>query len=189
MRATSSFGTSQTSQDAKVRLRSPERSKTLATISTRLRKSSVRGSPASDVIAGESEVMAILTARQLPVLSGDAGGNPRQYAISLEAKSKEKDQGKVAAGTVDIAAVIRHRDKFECQHALVVGRSFPTTQGEKSALAQDIADDRRKTKALNDPKTITLITIDDLAELVRLRPIKRIGLRQLRGLFECALPD
>ena len=127
--------------------------------------------------------------KAVAMLSGDAGGNPRQYAISLEAKSKEKDQGKVAAGTVDIAAVIRHRDKFECQHALVVGRSFPTTQGEKSALAQDIADDRRKTKALNDPKTITLITIDDLAELVRLRPIKRIGLRQLRGLFECALPD
>jgi hypothetical protein len=34
----------------------------------------------------------------------------RQYAFSLEAKSKEKDEGKVAAGTVDFAAVIRHRD-------------------------------------------------------------------------------
>lgn len=122
-------------------------------------------------------------------LSADAEGNPRQYAVSLEAKSKEKDIGKVSAGTVNIARVIGHRDKAECQHALVVGRSFPTSQGEKSALAQDIADDRRKTAALNDPKTITLITIDDLAELVRVRPIKQVGLQKLRDLFKCALPE
>ena len=123
------------------------------------------------------------------VLSGDSKGNPRQYAVSLEAKSKVEDKGKVAAGTVDVAAIIRHRDKYECHHAIVVGRSFPTTQGAQSALAQDIADDRRKTKAVNEPKTITLITIDDLAELVRLRPIKRIGLQKLRDLFQCALPE
>jgi hypothetical protein len=127
--------------------------------------------------------------KAVAALSGDAKGNPRQYAVSLEAKSKEKDKGNVAAGTVDIAAVIRHRRKYECQHALVVGRSFPTKQGEKSALAQDIADDRAKTKAVNDPKSITLITIDDLAELVRLRPIKRIGLQKLRELFQCSLPE
>ncbi|MGO8735771.1 MAG: ATP-binding protein [Terriglobia bacterium] len=123
------------------------------------------------------------------VLSADSRGNPRQYAVSLEAKSKVEDKGKVAAGTVDPAAVIRHRDKYECHHAIVIGRSFPTTKGSQSALAQDIADDRRKTKALNDPKTITLITIDDLAELVRLRPVKRIGLFQLRSLFQCGLPE
>jgi hypothetical protein len=127
--------------------------------------------------------------KAIAVLSADAKGNPRQYAVSLEAKSKEKDSGKVAAGTVDIAAVIRHRDKAECQHALVVGRSFPTSLGEKSALALDIADDRKKTKALGDPKTITLVTIDDLAELVRLRPIKQVGLQKLRDLFQCALPE
>jgi len=127
--------------------------------------------------------------KAVAVLPGDDKGNPRQYAVSLEAKSKEKDKGKVAAGTVDIAAVIRHRKKYECNHALVVGRSFPTKQGEKSALAHDIADDREKTAALNDPKTITLITIDDLAELVRLRPIKRIGLQKLRELFQCGLPE
>lgn len=127
--------------------------------------------------------------KAVALLSADAKGNTRQYAVSLEAKSKEKDKGKVAAGTVDIAAVIRHRKQYECDHALVVGRSFPTKQGEKSALAQDIADDREKTKAANDPKTITLITIDDLAELVRLRPIKQIGLQKLRELFECSLPE
>ena len=127
--------------------------------------------------------------KAIAMLSGDAEGNPRQYAVSLEAKSKKRDKGTVAAGTVDIAAIIRHRDNYDCQHALVVGRSFPTGAGEKSALAQHISDDRAKTKAMNDPKTITLVTIDDLADLVRLRPIKQVGLKKLRGLFQCALPE
>jgi hypothetical protein len=119
-------------------------------------------------------------------LSADANGNPRQYSISLEAKSKKSDSGKVAASTVDIAAVIRHRKQEHCQHAIVVGRDFPAK--EASALAQDIDDDREKTLAQGDPRTITLITIDDLAELVRLRPLKQIGLLKLRELFQCRTP-
>jgi hypothetical protein len=125
----------------------------------------------------------------MAVLSADSRGNPRQYSISLEAKSKVEDKGKIAAGTVDVAAVVRHRDKYQCQHAIVVGRSFPTTKGNQSALAEHIADDRKKTTALGEPKTITLITIDDLADLVRLRPIKRIGLVKLQELFEYSLPE
>jgi hypothetical protein len=116
-------------------------------------------------------------------LSADGKGNPRQYGVSLEAKSTRRDSGKVAASTVDVAAVIRHRKKEDCQHAIVVGRDFPTR--ETSALAHDIDDDREKTLAQGDPKTITLITIDDLAELVRLRPLKQIGLLKLRELFQC----
>ncbi len=120
-------------------------------------------------------------------LSADSNGNPRQYSVSLEAKSKRKDAGKVAASTVDIAAVIRHRKKEECHHAIIVGRDFPAN--ETSALAQDIADDREKTLAQGHPKTITLITIDDLAELVRLRPLKQVGLLKLRELFQCRTPS
>ena len=57
-------------------------------------------------------------------------------------------------------------------------------------LAKDIDDDRKKTKAIGEAKTITLITIDDLARLVRLRPIKQLGLRKMRALFnECRLPE
>jgi hypothetical protein len=41
---------------------------------------------------------------------------------------------------------------------------------------------------LGEPKTITLITIDDLARLVQLRPGKQLGLQELRGLFQCRLP-
>ena len=64
---------------------------------------------------------------------------------------------------------------------------FRTKDG--SALAKEIEDDRKKTAAFGEPKTITLITIDTLAELVRLRPIKQIGLLKLRELFEtCQMP-
>jgi len=127
----------------------------------------------------------------IALLAGDATGQQRQYSIMLESKSKEQDKGKIAAGTIDIAAVIRHRDDkdYDCDHAIVLGRDFPTTQGERSALAQDIAADKRNTMALSRPRTITLITIDDLAELVRLRPLRHIGLAKLRELFQCGLPD
>lgn len=120
------------------------------------------------------------------IISADDKGTPRHYSVSLEAKSKRKDSGKVAASTIDIAAVIRHRKKEDCNHAIVVGRDFPAK--ETSALAEHINDDREKTAALKDPKTITLMTIDDLAELVRLRPLKQLGLLKLRELFQCRLP-
>ncbi len=120
-------------------------------------------------------------------LSADDRGNPRRYSVTLEAKSKANDAGKVAATTVDIAAIIRHRKQEGCEHAIVIGRDFPT--GETSALVQDIEDDRQKTLAQGDQKTITLMTIDDLAELVRLRPLKQIGLLKLRELFRCRIPS
>lgn len=33
------------------------------------------------------------------------------------------------------------------------------------------------------------MNIDDLAKLVRIRPIKQVGLRKLRELFQCRLPE
>ena len=123
-------------------------------------------------------------------LSADDAGIPRHYKVSLEAKSKKLPSATVAAKDVDVAAVIRHRKKFSCDHAIVVGPAFPTSKEEKSALGQSIEDDRRKSTAEGSNRTITLITIDDLARLVRLRPIKRIGLQKLRGFFnECSLPE
>ena len=50
--------------------------------------------------------------------------------------------------------------------------------------------DTDENEAVGDNRTITILTIDDLARLVRLRPIKQIGLRKLRDLFKrCSLPD
>jgi hypothetical protein len=117
-------------------------------------------------------------------LAADDSGHPQRYSVSLEAKSKEKGEAKVSAKTIGVSGIVRHRDKFDCDHAIIVGQAFATSQGDDAAIAKEIADDRAKTKAVNAPKTITLITIDDLAKLVRLRPTKQVGLRALRQLFE-----
>jgi hypothetical protein len=117
------------------------------------------------------------------LLSAGSDGRSRQYAVSLDAKSKQKDRGKVAGGTVKIATIARHRDAYNCQHALVIGRDFP-----KGALIAEIDADREKSGTVS-PKTITLMTIDDLATLVQLRPLKQVGLQELRGLFQCRSAD
>lgn len=123
-------------------------------------------------------------------LPADDRGIPQRYSVSLEAKSKEKSDAKASAKDTDISAVIRHRDHYKCEHALVVGPAFPTSEGDDSALGQSIKDDRRKSAAAGDSRTITLLTVDDLARLVRLRPVKQVGLRKIRELFkECSLPD
>lgn len=119
-------------------------------------------------------------------LSAAADGTRRGYKVSLEAKSKEKPGAKVTAKSVGVSTVARHRRKANCDHAVVVGPDFPTIQGEKSALADEISDDRSK----NPGKTITLVRVRDMARLVRLVPLKRLGLDRLRELFEnCSLPE
>ena len=118
------------------------------------------------------------------LLAADAQGRRRQYAVSLDAKSKEKDVGKIAAGTVKVSTIARHRDDYKCQHALVIGRDF-----SGGAVAAEIDDDRKKSAAAGEAKTITLMTIDDLAKLVELRPLKQVGLQELKGLFQCRLPS
>ena len=123
-------------------------------------------------------------------LSAGDSGTPRHYSVSLEAKSKERPDVRVAAKDVDIASVIRHRNNFECDHAVVVGPAFPTSAGDHSALGESIEEDRRTSAAQGRNRTITLITVDNLARLVRLRPVKQVGLRKLRELFkECKLPE
>ena len=123
-------------------------------------------------------------------LSAGDSGTPRHYSVSLEAKSKARPDARVAAKDVDIASVIRHRNNFECDHAVVVGPAFPTSTGEHSALGESIEEDRRTSAAQGRHRTITLITVDDLARLVRLRPVKQVGLRKLRKLFKkCRLPE
>ncbi len=123
-------------------------------------------------------------------LSADAKGNPRHYSVTLEAKSKQKDGKPVAAATVDVAVIAKHRDEYQSDHAIVVGPSFATTQGDKATIAKLIDKDRQLTRGNGEPKTITLITVDDLARLVRVAPIKGVGLSKLRKLFEdCRLPE
>ena len=123
-------------------------------------------------------------------LSADLEGRPRHYKVSLEAKSKKETGAKVRAKDVDLAAVIRHRDRFECDHAVVVGPAFPTGAGDESALGDSIAANRKVEYRGGSYRTITLVNVYDLARLVRIRPLKQLGLARLRSLLEeCSLPE
>jgi hypothetical protein len=124
------------------------------------------------------------------VLGPDSNKQPRRYKVSLEAKSKEKPGTTVSAKTVGVATIARQRKKFNCEHAIVVGQQFPTSMKDKSALGQEIAEDRRLTKKDGAPRTITLITIDDLANLVQQQPVKALTLPRIRSMLEeCSLPE
>ncbi len=123
-------------------------------------------------------------------LSADPKGNARSYSVTLEAKSKRKDGKAVSAATVNVSVIALHRDEYQSEHAIVVGPSFATTKGDTASIAQQIDKDRELTTAKGEPRTITLITVDDLARLVRLAPVKGVGLSKLREIFEtCRLPE
>jgi len=116
------------------------------------------------------------------VLGVDKDGKPQRYSVSLEAKSKEKEDAKVSNSAVHVSAIARHRKEYNCDHAIVVGPDFP---GDGTALAKEIQQDNEQTG-----KTITIIKIVDLAHLVKLRPLKRIGPAEIRNLFiECRMPE
>ncbi len=136
-------------------------------------------------IGGKGKPDGVATAH----LSAGEDGQSRRYSVSLEAKSKEKDGVRVANASVRVSAIARQRDEYACNHAIIVGPSFSTTAGESSALAKEISADREGTEARGNRKTITLITVDDLARLVTLRPLKQLGLSEIRSLFECRLPE
>jgi hypothetical protein len=124
------------------------------------------------------------------VLGGDSSGKSLRYSVTLEAKSTLKDGKRVPAGDIGIGVVALHRDTFNAEHAVVVAPSFSTTKGEDASVAQQIAKDRQATINEGKPKTITLITVDDLARLVRIAPTKQLGLTRLRDLFQtCSLPE
>jgi len=124
------------------------------------------------------------------VLGGDGTGKSLRYSVTLEAKSTKKDGKRVPARDVQVSVIALHRDKFKADHAIVVAPSFSTTQGADASVARQISQDRDATRAQGTPRTVTLITVDDLARLVRIAPTKRLGLTRLRELFaKCSLPE
>jgi hypothetical protein len=123
-------------------------------------------------------------------LSADSNNNPRRYALTLDAKSKKKEGAKLKTKSFGVSAISRHRDDYQCEHALVVAPAFEHSAGKDSALAKEIKADRVRTAAAGMPRTITAILVDDLARLVQLRPIKRLGLAKLREMLQsCSLPE
>jgi hypothetical protein len=129
---------------------------------------------------GKGKPDGIATAK----LSATRDGTPQRYLVSLESKSKQDPAKKVTAKTVNVSAIARQRDDFNCDHAIVAGPDFPTTKEKAAALVKEIQSSKEHTK-----RTITLIRINDLAQLVRLVPLKHIHLNRLRSLFDCVTPE
>lgn len=111
------------------------------------------------------------------------GGTSRRYRVGLEAKS---GRTKIDVRRIGVSAIERHMNNYDCNHHLVVGNEFALSpQDKKSAIVEEI-----QTFMNKSGKTITLITIDDFAKLVRLVPAKRIDLEKLRDFFKnCKTPD
>lgn len=123
-------------------------------------------------------------------LSPGEDRSSRRYAVTLEAKSKKKDGAKLKTKTFGVSTIRRQRDAANCEHAIVVAPAFDHTAGRKSVLADEIKDDRESTAAEGRPRTITAIHIEDLARLVQLRPVKRLGLAKIREMLQsCSLPE
>lgn len=122
-------------------------------------------------------------------LGAQEAGKSDSYKVSLEAKSGQDVNKKVQAGEVKVSGIARNRNKYDCDHAIVVGADFPT-QRPTNALVTEI---KKFSHDIDEPdriRTITLMRIFDLARLIRLIPLKRISLLELRGLFEtCITPQ
>lgn len=119
-------------------------------------------------------------------LGGQADGTKRRYCVSLEAKSKEREDAKITARGVAVSAVARHRDEYNCDHAVVACQDFQLGHGDDAgALVTEAKREKAQTS-----RTITLIRLHDLARLVRLRPLRGLGLDRIRELFTtCISPD
>ncbi|UYV12796.1 MAG: ATP-binding protein [Phycisphaera sp.] len=123
-------------------------------------------------------------------LAADGSNQPRRYAVTLEAKSKQKEGARLKTRAFSPSAIARHRDEAQCEHAMVVAPAFSHTPGNESALAKEIKADRENSAAKGEPRTITAIHIEDLARLVQLRPVKRLGLARIREMLQtCSLPE
>lgn len=123
-------------------------------------------------------------------LPPDENNKPRGYKVVLEAKSKQKDGEGVSAKSARLDSTVRHLEENNCDHAIVVGPRFQTQDGDDSALGQFIKQYRKLSESNGTNRTITLMNVDDLAKLVRLRPVKQVGLSCIRDLFRtCSLPD
>ncbi|MGL5823509.1 MAG: ATP-binding protein [Nocardioides sp.] len=112
-------------------------------------------------------------------------GVERAYRVTLEAKSKETVGAKVKKSDVEVATIARHRKDEDANHSIVVGPDFVTGPADTGALIKEIDNDR----AANPGRTITLMRASDLARLVRVAPVKRLNLEQIRQLFLKRSPD
>ena len=115
-------------------------------------------------------------------LAATEDGTVQRYKVGLEAKSGQP----VSAHRLGVSGIARHMEDYKCDHHLVIGNGFATSNEEDSATVREINTQKESTG-----RTITLMHIDDLARLIRIASAKRIGgLSRLRGLFrDCVTPE
>jgi hypothetical protein len=133
-------------------------------------------------IGGKGNADAVAEAR----ISGGEGAR-RAYSTSIEAKTVEKRPRRANHEKVRVGTLARHRDKHGCDYALVVGEAY--VDGEDSALLDEVKRHNALERAAGKAKVITLIRLADLQRLVRLMPVKKIGLDRMRDLFGLETPD
>ncbi len=110
-----------------------------------------------------------------------AAGKRRTYKVSLEAKTVETSGKKMTHSTVKVSTVTRHRDDANCDYALVIGESYTDAGG--SALLSEVRSSNELERQAGRHKAVTLIRLVDLQRLVRLMPVKKIGLDKLHDMF------
>lgn len=112
-----------------------------------------------------------------------AGGG--DFSISIEARAKLKPGSFPTAATLRLQEAISQRDEktFPCAHAVVVIKDVPKA-AELLQIQKLLNSD-----AASSGKGLTLISVNDLARLVRIAPSRRIGLDKIREMFTtCQLP-
>ena len=111
--------------------------------------------------------------------------SPYNVSISVQAKLKPGQLPTLAVLAPTRVRRLRDEDTPVCRHAMAVLVDFPRAGTEQTKLINE------ETKARKDTgKTVTFIKVSDFARLVRLAPAKRLGLPDIKRLFEdCITPD
>ncbi len=100
-----------------------------------------------------------------------------KYSIAYDAKSTKNER--VQTGNVNAVDIARHREEYNADFAVVVGKQFSDEKGEDSAIVKNA-------RLLGK---ITLIELEDFALLVETAATKRLGLYRLRDLLQmCCSP-
>jgi hypothetical protein len=107
------------------------------------------------------------------------GTDALAYSVTYDAKSiVSGNKEAIQAGTARTSILRVHREKSKAEHTLLVAPGFQGGSDPKSNLGLTCVND-----------DITPITIDDLARLVELFPLRLYTPATLRPLFDCHLPS
>lgn len=117
--------------------------------------------------SGEPEGLA-----EAPLTHGRGRKARRRYTFTYDAKSSKS--GRVSNGDVRVSGLLRHKDKYEAEHVLVVAPDY-----ERGALDEEC-----------EKHKVTPMRSSDLSRLLLLQAtVGPIDLERFRGVFEMFDPD